>query len=458
MKRSVFSILFGSLLLALPALAGDPSQPEAWDTGGGSYEADPADGDAVGQGDDHFRAMKREVRDRLEVEHHFGTATGDDTGLHRLGSGRCFYQSAAPTALEQADHDNDGGGPGDTTLANQDYQSQEIKGLGRCWVDSDTQELYAYGTTEIEDSGAASGWFPVALGQANLLYNGSFEMSAAGAASPSIPVGWANDGLATTATQDTGTSEGDGFAFNGIANSVNDALTQTLDGLKPSTTYVVYGRVAPQVTTCSIRTTSGGTNADVTSASGGGAWETLLDTFVTDAATPPTDVVVRLESDGAASDCDWDHISVVEYSQRRRLPNRIADTDCVNWTNNEADTITARNNLEVRVQIPWPKSVINVWVHTNAIVKAGAVVNEADIAIMENIDAAGAAEVAVGAVGGTGGGFSIDDYVTLVARWMRVNPTPGSEYVYTMVAGVGSVFLDGDAAIDHCIFLEAYPL
>jgi hypothetical protein len=358
-----------------------------------------------------------------------------------------------PTALEVADHDNDGGGPGDTTLANQDYQSQEIKGLGRFWVDSDTNELWIYtDKVELEDSASSAGFVPASVGQYNFLYNGSFEISASGAASPSIPDGWTNDGLATTATQATGITEGSGFAFNGIANSANDALTQTLlgEGLKPSTTYLVYGRVSPQVTTCSIVTTGAGTQADVTSASGGGVWETLLDTFITDANAPPTDVVVRLESDANGSDCDWDHIFVVEYMPRRLLPERLYDIDCVAWTS-DAVTEPALEALTVRFRNPWP----------SAVVKLGAqniVADQNNSNTILEWERPSGTEIATYERPRDDGTTPSRHNITM--PYMDVNLVPGTEYVYQI--DIDATLVDpgisSPVAASICIWLEAYPL
>jgi hypothetical protein len=463
-------ILLIGLLFAVPVWAGDPNQPEPWDTGGGSYEADPADGDAVGQGDDHFRAMKREIRDRVEVEHHFGSVVGDDTGLHRLGSGRCFYQSAVPTALEVADHDNDGLGPGDTTLANQDYQSQEIKGLGRCWVDSDTQTLYAYGTSEIEGSGATSGWFPVSAGKHNLLYNGSFEIDN-GSGVPDgwtnddlTPDGWTNDDLTIVAGSVADVSDdiyGLGFAFTGTGDgdgTLNDNINQTLTGLHAGATYIVYGAyivygvVNPTAgDTCSIVTTGAGTQASVTTTNAGG-FEVLLDTFVV--ADPTVAVVVRLESDAAADVCEWDHVAVIEYEQRRQLPERLVDGGCIDWNTTSAQTITDIEALTVRVQIPWPKSVIRVTASMAATIQGG-VTNEVDFRVFQSID--GGASTVLKQVYDAGTGYTVDDWITVEATGLVINPTVGSEYVYSIVVNTGGAF-DALGTSDNCLWLEAYPL
>jgi len=447
--NDISKLLIATLLLfAWPAWAVNEAQPEPWNIG--DYETKPADGDTVGQGDDHFRTMKEEIRERLEVEHHFGSAVADDTGLHRLGSGRCFFQATAPTDIEQDDHENTGAA-GESQLDQSNSQpsnnpdgDDEIVGMGRCWIDSDDGNLYIYtNAAEIEDAGGAAGWLPATYGQINLLENGSFEVTDAGGggADPSIPDGWTDtDGLANLIVNDTGDSEGDGFSFTGISDAVNEALTQTLDGagLKPSTTYLIYGRVAPAVTTCSLLTTGAGTNAGVVSANGGANWETLLDTFITNANTPPTDVVVRLESVANGSDCEWDHIFVVEYESRRQLPERVADVACTNTA-----TVPAYQGLSVRTQIPWPKSVIRVHVFatfTN--------VDDNTYTLEQSIDGAAATNVIQPA----------GDSTQIHGAYMTIVPTAntGSEYVYSIAVDSGTPVVGSVNAA--CLFLEAYPL
>jgi hypothetical protein len=420
---AVRAVLVG-LLFAVPVWANNPNRPEAWTAA--TYEDDPADSDAVGQGDDHMRAIKTEVRERLEVEHHFGTDNADDTGLHRLGSGRCFAQSAAPTTLEDSitDHVNTAGGQSGVTNLNTDATAgAEDVGLGRCWIDTDDMTLYFYATAELEGSGATPGWVPAAPGQLNLLYNGSFEVDDGSG----TPDGWTNDDLTI------------------VAGSVAD-VSDDIYG-----PYIVYGVVNPTAgDTCSIVTTGAGTQASVTTTNAGG-FEALLDTFVV--ADPTAAVVVRLESDAAADVCEWDHVAVVEYGQRPQLPDRIVDQSCIAFGASSAATVTALEALSVRVQIPWPKSVIRV---------SGKVYVPADVSyslyVTRNVDGAGANNWHLEQGGGDGASTFVDE--ALEWDFLDVNPTPGSEYVYAIafIGGGGTLDVTLDNPTPFCIQLEAYPL
>lgn len=135
MKRLSVVALFTALAVGTyPAFAG------LWDAAG--FEASPADSDPVSQGDDKFRELKKEDRFRNEVEHHFGDDNSDDNGEHRVGSGRCFVQALAPTAIQRADYNPTVGtsGSGSSTLTTNATLNTDVPvlkiGHGRCWIDT----------------------------------------------------------------------------------------------------------------------------------------------------------------------------------------------------------------------------------------------------------------------------------------------------------------------------------
>ena len=109
-------LILAATLLVPVVVFSLPTPPDVWDA---AYEALPAAGDPVGEGDDQMRSNRVEVRKRAEVEHHWATITANthDNGLHRVGSARCFLQTAAPTAIEAADYDDTGATAGVTTLS-----------------------------------------------------------------------------------------------------------------------------------------------------------------------------------------------------------------------------------------------------------------------------------------------------------------------------------------------------
>lgn len=55
------------------------SPSEAWNT---AYEATPASSSAISAGDDDLRDLKRNIRERLEIDHDFDATGGNDTGEH----------------------------------------------------------------------------------------------------------------------------------------------------------------------------------------------------------------------------------------------------------------------------------------------------------------------------------------------------------------------------------------
>ena len=108
-----------------------------WDS---TYEgSQPANTDSVSVADDHLRAMKREIRERAEVEHSWGEGFTDspaaETGRHREGSARVFYESAEPTVL--------GRDPNDV----RDLDDSGAIDEGRLWRDSDALN----GTLKVTD-------------------------------------------------------------------------------------------------------------------------------------------------------------------------------------------------------------------------------------------------------------------------------------------------------------------
>jgi len=209
-----------------------------------------------------------------------------------------------------------------TVLSTNEPNGSIDQGTGRLWVDADGLD-----TTIASDDNQLNVWVdtvgftpvtstPTQRLGSNLIYNGSFEITDGTGvlASTTVASGWADPNTATFAYDSVNDStEGDGVAFEVIANGgANEAATQTLAGLKESTVYTLRARVRPVVGTCELLTTGGTVNVTDTSAAASGVFETLEGNFTTTAA--PADVVVRLESNVAADECDWDHVTVFEQA------------------------------------------------------------------------------------------------------------------------------------------------
>jgi len=104
-----------------------------------SYEQEPADSDSPSGGDDEFRDLKRNVRERMLYEHQWKDSLTTD-GHHKEGSARTYYTNTAPTTRPD----------GSTALDSDD--------MGRVWFDiNDTNALYHWtGTTWCGDVKIAS--------------------------------------------------------------------------------------------------------------------------------------------------------------------------------------------------------------------------------------------------------------------------------------------------------------
>jgi len=75
---------------------------ETWNTGAGSFEASPADGDQISEGAGKIRGTRIAVRERMAVEHDFGTGGGlGDTGKHLEGSARAYIQDTTPSDTDE---------------------------------------------------------------------------------------------------------------------------------------------------------------------------------------------------------------------------------------------------------------------------------------------------------------------------------------------------------------------
>lgn len=113
-------------------------QPEvkATSTWSASYESTPAQSDAPSSLGTTGRGTRTDIRERMENEHSSYTTKGGTSGgsvaadfVHKEGSARGYYASAAPTVRPD----------GSTSLGTGDD--------GRIWVDSDTNELYVWSGT-----------------------------------------------------------------------------------------------------------------------------------------------------------------------------------------------------------------------------------------------------------------------------------------------------------------------
>lgn len=346
MRRFVFCLVF-VLGMLVPTIGF--GQVSIWDA---AFEADPAVNDPVSEGDDHIRQSKENVRYRAEVESwHGDTAPAWDNGLHRMGSARCFMDTADPTTLTNgmSDFANDGTA-GDTDLDNVSFNSGGATddtdiGHGRCYVDIDgpdnlaaTDDDYTMYIYQGVAGAGGGGWEPVVsnspyessddeilAGSYNLIYNGSFEATD-GTGSPAsilVPEGWAvvvgdTPGY-TYINASTDVRYGDGYHLI-LANTgaANEGMRQTITNLNANSTYKLMARVQDDgpvgAVVCRLdivnETVATGLPADSTNPAVA-AWETIGGTFTTGAVV--TTVDVEIYPIGIAGEsCMLDHFALYE--------------------------------------------------------------------------------------------------------------------------------------------------
>lgn len=404
-----------------------PGVPNIWDN---TFETAPAASDPVGEGDDHLRVLKEEIRQRLEAEHHFGSAADThDNGLHRLGSGRCYIGSAAPTLLDNSasvtDYDNSGlsGGTGTLSDAGTGDGTGEKLGDGRCWYDTDDRVFRLYNGT--------SGWVTVAsISNDNLLTNSQF--SGQDSSSTSAPgEGWTalSGTTPTIAYAAKTTGEGVGLLVRTTATgAVDEGIQFTVIGLKASKTYWFNARVLAAVNdSCTARmNTSGGTDVAVTYTGTGAIG--VIGGLVTLDATPAGETL-ELEADADGDICDWYSVGLYEVVPPHYVPQpRVAQVQMdSDGTGAGVADGTAVANVEVAMVVPGPNYYIRVSGHTT--LSCDNSDEHITYAVYQSIDGAAGAACANGYHRDTSGSGTFTHSLDCLVS----NPVGGSEYAYTWV-------------------------
>lgn len=437
-------------LLALPLLLclwPTSSSSEAWSVareGSATVTGAISDSTQAAQIDDHITADRQEIRYREEVEHCFGPNTQgcyasggggsqtEDHGRHREGSARAFMQSSAPTGLVRADYDNTARASGDGVTDLDD---------GRLFVDSDTNQLQVYDESaaawENVSVGSLVGGGDILQGSFNLLYNGSFENTDGDGvvtATTGTPAGWTNSGTPGTYTytaRAAASSEalGTGINLNLTAVANNDAITQTLTGLRASTVYKVIAEAKDDGTgTCSVTTSGASSEASATTTTD--VWETLQDTFTTDATG--TAVVVALESDNAGQVCNFDNAAVYEQRDNTATRHELTDSGVVRYRTTSTATTgcsaswtgTCDNVLTLVVTPPGPGYIIQLTgkIHIS-------LTPESVLCSMRLYDGSNTLDQSTFGNGGSGTNVT---NVPLTVRATVVAPTPGTSTTYTI--------------------------
>jgi hypothetical protein len=465
MKKFLLLVGVGLFLLASPASS------IVWDV---AYEADPAAGDPVSEGDDRMREMRAENRFRGEVEHFWGPGDGlnDDNGLHRVGSARCYMATAAPTELSDshsgvaantiADYDNSTGasfsGQDDlldwgTNSANND---EDVIGHGRCWIDTDgpdgsagtadDNKLYIYiggtGWTAAEAAERPDGDDEILAGAYNLIYNGSFEAVDGDGDSASVvePEGWTDaDADVTIAYVDptTDVTYGEGYYLEVTDGGAgNGELIQTMNSLSANQIYKVIARAMDDgVSTCTLDVSGATGLACAPDTTTTDVWETLSCTFGTGAAFE--NGVIELITTGVAGVCLWDHVVVYRIDDVATDRDEISQPGIQNFEATVAaagapcNTVygvapcdSTSTGLEIFITPPGPGYVIDVY--ASVLVEAN---TAGDGCLARLWDGAAMLDQAYFHSGTTAANQSA---TKLFLRDVIVNPTPGT----TLTLGV----------------------
>ena len=204
----------------------------------------------------------------------------------------------------------------------------------------------------------------------NLLRNSSFEIVDAAAAN--LPQGWAIVGTPTLAQQATTATEGDGFELNVAASAaVVEGISQTINGIRDGSLYLVGCRVKVNAGTFKLETTGAvGPAVAYQNIAGAifvsGTYQDV--SFIVKAAVGVNPITLRLVTAGAAADdFDVDHAFMYELgalpaTQSTRLyaeatvvgTNVTVSADALIAGMAVSITPPAHNYMvRVRVEVPW---------------------------------------------------------------------------------------------------------
>jgi hypothetical protein len=406
-----------ALVLVAVGVLALPTPPDVWDN---SYEAAPAASDPVGEGDDQIRALKNELRNRLEVEHKIGTQGGSpDNGLHLEGSARCFFQASAPTAIAVAEYNNTGG-TANTTLTSTEANGSQTIGEGRCWIDSNSVLWYHNSAGFVQSK---------PLSTRNLIPNNVF--SGQDSSSTSAPAGgWTVLGATTPtiAYVAKAAGEGAGLALRTTASgAVNEGVQVILSGLRASATYYLAARVSSAAgDTCTARFNASGATDVTATNTGTGAVEIIGVLATTDGT--PTAEIIELEADASGDICDWQSVALYEASTPHASPHGDVLVSVDSSTTGAAVGALPHtvSGVEVASVVPGSNYYIKVTGHGTISCGNG---DSVDYELSQSINGGATTACASGYFNSSGGEDSATPTLTCIVE----TPTVGSEYAYTWV-------------------------
>jgi len=312
------------------------------------------------------------------------------------------------------------------------YQIKALLGEAKWYIDTDTNMV------SIASSITALELIPNGHHGRNVLRNGGFD---AGTAADASAAGWSAVETSVLALAATELSEGLGLELNVTAHASTgaaDGISQSLAGLKAGATYVFHGRFKPADSDDSgtIVTTGADTDLALTfdGTADGTTYFSKTGTFTVDASGTTVVLKVLLAANSDTVACDNFSVIELDAASRRHSPGRIVES-LTSTTDGTAATTTwvewemdgGVTDCVLDVQVPGPGYYIRVVFFGNAEPSGS---NEtASIRLLE-----GATGVAMDSSAHTRGGVTLG----LGLEYLKLDPTPGTVYTYTIQLRVSS--------------------
>jgi hypothetical protein len=274
----------------------------------------------------------------------------------------------------------------------------------------------------------------------NLIANPNFVVMTASATPPDPPDLWVLEGTPSTSELiEKDAADGNGPALHIIADATDEGVSQTVDGLKASTNYLVVAVVEVNTGEVTLRTVGGETTGEFQDLDFNytttGTVHVMKGVVSTDST--PTNLAVHVVSNTNPADFDVHFVGLYECTEDHNATHGPMIVQVVD----NAEDITYENalwtvvgsgtlgtDLTTTVYVPGPGYAIRVQANVVATPDAGAAAVFV-ARIREAVDGAAATTAVVGAGPRTAtSGFPVSvslDYVVAA-------PTPGVDYVYTV--------------------------
>jgi hypothetical protein len=297
-------------------------------------------------------------------------------------------------------------------------------------------------------------WGDLPARGANLIHNPHFVVQSGGAGT--APDQWTQEGTPTTSAITAKTAaEGDAAVLQIVSDAANEGVSQTLDGLKASTKYLVLAVVKDDgSSTCTLKTENGnaaGSFRDIgVTSSGGGSVEILKGVVETDST--PTSLKVSVESDTSGDDFEIHFVGLYECNAdiiADKGPMIVHATDSTQTPNlyPSASTFAAVPGLDLTIYVPGPGYAIDV----QAIVMGEANTGADGLVVQLLEDVNGGGDVAVTTVAAPSNGTTATP-ICVPIRYVKTNPTPGVSYAYSLQgSAVGTATADSNGQYEGVV-------